>query len=105
MKGRRVFVSGGAGVIGLELVPKLVERGAEVLVGDLKPRPQGFAAEVRYRQGDLNTLTQADAVARNHAILERMEAALEKSDWLVDDRYSLADITSNRGALVKLLSR
>jgi nucleoside-diphosphate-sugar epimerase len=36
MKNKKVFVSGGAGVIGRELIPKLVKMGAIVLVGDLK---------------------------------------------------------------------
>ena len=34
----------------------------------------------------------ADVVRRNHAILARMEATLQESDWLVGDRYGLADI-------------
>lgn len=57
MNGKRVFVTGGAGVIGLELVPKLVARGARVIVGDLKPRPGAFGQDVIYHQGDLNELT------------------------------------------------
>jgi carbamoyl-phosphate synthase large subunit len=57
MKDKRIFVSGGAGVIGLEMIPLLLERGATVFVGDLKPRPTSFPMEVRYRQGDLNRLT------------------------------------------------
>jgi len=40
MKAERLFVSGGAGVIGLEMIPRLVARGATVLVGDLKQRPE-----------------------------------------------------------------
>ena len=38
----RVFISGGAGVIGLELVPRLLEAGADVLVEDLKSKPREF---------------------------------------------------------------
>ena len=53
----RVFVSGGSGVIGMELIPKLCALGAQVLVGDLKPRPKSFSKDVQYRQGDLNTMT------------------------------------------------
>jgi carbamoyl-phosphate synthase large subunit len=56
----RVFVSGGAGAIGRELVAALEARGTTVLVGDLKPRPLEFGPAVRYRRGDLNTLTQAE---------------------------------------------
>ncbi|HEX2825377.1 MAG TPA: NAD-dependent epimerase/dehydratase family protein [Burkholderiales bacterium] len=60
MKLNRVFVSGGAGVIGLEIVPRLVARGAAVLVGDLKPRPAAFGSEIVYRQGDLNHMTPGE---------------------------------------------
>lgn len=40
---RRVFVTGGAGTIGLELAPRLVKLRATVLVGDLKPTPERLA--------------------------------------------------------------
>jgi carbamoyl-phosphate synthase large subunit len=46
MKNKRVFVSGGAGVIGQQIVPKLIALGAIVYVGDLKPRPAGFPGQV-----------------------------------------------------------
>ena len=57
MKNKRVFVSGGAGVIGRELVRKLVRQGNTVMVGDLMPSPEDFPSEVIYRQGDLNYIT------------------------------------------------
>jgi len=57
MRGRRVFVSGGAGVIGDALVRRLHEAGATVLVGDLQPRPRHWPREILYRQGDLNFAT------------------------------------------------
>lgn len=60
MRGKRVFVSGGAGVIGLEMVPRLVALGATVVVGDLKPRPDSFPSSVVYRQGDLNQMTKSE---------------------------------------------
>ena len=53
-----VFVSGGAGVIGQQLVPLLLENQYRVIVGDLKPKPRNFIKEVVYLQGDLNELTQ-----------------------------------------------
>lgn len=58
--GRRVFVSGGAGVIGRELVSLLHQQGARILVGDLEPRPEGFPSAVAYRRGDLNHITPAE---------------------------------------------
>ena len=33
---RKIFISGGAGVIGTELVKRLDKRGADLFVGDLK---------------------------------------------------------------------
>ncbi|MDA4848646.1 NAD-dependent epimerase/dehydratase family protein [Hoeflea poritis] len=79
MKGRRVFVSGGAGVIGLEMVAQLVDRGAEVLVGDLKPRPSQFPPQVRYRQGDLNGMGREELGAFGPDIFIHLAATFERS--------------------------
>jgi carbamoyl-phosphate synthase large subunit len=59
-EGKRVFVSGGNGVIGNALVEKLHRLGATILVGDLKPRPLDWPKEIRYRQGDLNYISGAE---------------------------------------------
>lgn len=53
-----VFVSGGAGVIGRELVSRLVAQGHTILVADLKDRPEEFPASVKYMQGDLNEFSR-----------------------------------------------
>lgn len=79
MKDKRVFVTGGAGVIGVELVPMLVARGAKVLVGDLKPRPASFAPNVSYRKGDLNSLTAAELAAFAPDCLIHLAATFERS--------------------------
>ena len=79
MKGLRVFVTGGAGVIGMELVPRLVDIGADVLVGDLKPQPDVFRGSLRYRQGDLNELTAAELQAFDPEILIHLAATFERS--------------------------
>ena len=42
MKNKRVFISGGAGVIGVELVKLLNDKGAIIFVGDLQDRPEDF---------------------------------------------------------------
>ena len=54
-KDRRVLVTGGAGVIGQELVQKLVSAGAYVTCMDIKPSPPSFPESVEYIQGDLST--------------------------------------------------
>ena len=58
LEGRRVFVSGGNGVIGNALVDRLYHQGAIIFVGDRKPRPLHWPKEILYRQGDLNYITK-----------------------------------------------
>jgi carbamoyl-phosphate synthase large subunit len=79
MNDERVFVSGGAGVIGRELVPRLLARGAKVMVGDLKPRPPEFGESVRYRQGDLNSLTRAELEGFAPTVFIHLAATFERS--------------------------
>ncbi len=79
MMGKNVFVSGGAGVIGLEMIPKLTARGASVLVGDLKERPKGFAPSVRYLQGDLNLMDPGVLEAFAPDIFIHLAATFERS--------------------------
>lgn len=76
----RVFVSGGAGVIGREMIPKLVARGATVMVGDLKSRPGDFPSGVQYRQGDLNTLSEAELAAFAPDCFIHLAATFERSE-------------------------
>jgi carbamoyl-phosphate synthase large subunit len=52
----RVVVTGGAGVIGRELLESLVADGASVTCCDLKPRPGWLPDDVAYLQGDANEL-------------------------------------------------
>lgn len=79
MKGKRCFISGGAGVIGLEMVPRLVARGATVLVGDIKPRPATFGTEVNYWQGDLNEMTSKEIEAFAPEVFIHLAATFERS--------------------------
>jgi len=77
--GKRIFVSGGAGVIGSELIPMLHNSGADVLVGDLKPRPSFWPSSVRYRQGDLNKMTPQEVCAFCPEVFIHLAATFERS--------------------------
>jgi carbamoyl-phosphate synthase large subunit len=76
---RPVLISGGAGVIGTALVERLQAAGARIWVGDLKPRPQGWDAAIRYRRGDLNTLTGAELDAFAPEIVFHLAATFERT--------------------------
>jgi carbamoyl-phosphate synthase large subunit len=77
---KRIFVTGGAGVIGLELVPRLIARGFIVMVGDIKPRPTSFSNNVIYRQGDLNNMKESELHAFNPDIIIHLAATFERSE-------------------------
>ena len=78
---KRIFISGGAGVIGQEMVRRLATLPAdiEVLVGDIKPRPADFPARFRYRQGDLNFLTEQEIGAFAPDLFIHLAATFERS--------------------------
>jgi carbamoyl-phosphate synthase large subunit len=77
---KRVFVSGGAGVIGHVLVSKLLAQGLTVFVGDLKPCPSDWQNGVYYRQGDLNTLTAAEIEHFQPDTFFHLAATFERSE-------------------------
>ncbi|MDB5235817.1 MAG: epimerase [Hymenobacter sp.] len=78
---KRLFISGGAGVIGQEMVRRLalLPEDIQVLVGDTKPRPTDFPARFQYRQGDLNFLTQQEIAAFAPDLFIHLAATFERS--------------------------
>jgi carbamoyl-phosphate synthase large subunit len=78
-KNKKIFVSGGAGVIGNELCPLLVEMGAIVMVGDLKPKPLNWSPEIVYRQGDLNYIKKAELEIFGPEVFIHLAATFERS--------------------------
>ena len=75
---KKVFVSGGAGVIGTYLVEQLIQEGADIFVGDLKPKPEKWN-NIHYRQGDLNTITPEELLAFNPEVFFHLAATFERS--------------------------
>jgi carbamoyl-phosphate synthase large subunit len=79
LEGKRVFVSGGNGVIGNALVDRLYLQGAVILVGDLKPRPAHWSQKILYRQGDLNYITRSELDTFEPEYFFHLAATFERS--------------------------
>lgn len=77
---KRVFVTGGAGVIGRQLIPILEQAGHEIYVGDLLPRPSEFSKKIHYLQGDLNHLSVVDFVQLRIDIVIHLAATFERTE-------------------------
>ena len=89
-----VLVTGGAGVIGRELIASLTEQGARVLCADLKPRPDWLDSRVEYEEGDANELTpdRVQEFAPTHVF--HLAATFERTEetegfWEENDRHNV----------------
>lgn len=79
LEDKRVFISGGAGVIGAALVAKLHRLGARMFVGDLKPRPENWPGDILYRQGDLNYISTEEIDNFDPEYFFHLAATFERS--------------------------
>ncbi|MCX7955042.1 MAG: ATP-grasp domain-containing protein [Bacteroidales bacterium] len=79
LKNKRIFISGGNGVIGNELVRKLYKEGAIIFVGDLKPRPLHWPSDILYRQGDLNYIAPEELKRFKPNIFFHLAATFERT--------------------------
>lgn len=76
---KRIFISGGAGVIGTALVEKLLLSQSEIYVGDLKPCPNSWKGRLCYRMGDLNTIDPLELLEFNPNLVIHLAATFERS--------------------------
>jgi carbamoyl-phosphate synthase large subunit len=102
---KRVFISGGAGVIGNALTHKLHAQGAHLLVGDLKPHPHNFPRDVRYRLGDLNYLTQEEISDFDPELFIHLAATFERStetsEFWSENFHHNVNLSYHLGSLLK----
>ena len=80
LKNKRIFISGGAGIIGKELVKLLLDLNVKIFVGDLKKRPKEFTDEIIYRRGDLNKLKESDLKRFKPDIIFHLAASYERTE-------------------------
>lgn len=77
---KRVFISGGNGVIGRAMVNALINQGAVLFVGDLKPQPKEWHGKLHYRQGDLNSIQSWEVDAFQPEYFIHLAATFERAD-------------------------
>jgi carbamoyl-phosphate synthase large subunit len=79
IKNRNIFVSGGSGIIGKELVGRLISLGANILVGDLKKCPTKFSGKIKYIKKDLNYLKISEIKSFRPEIFIHLAATYERT--------------------------
>ena len=93
-EGTAALVTGGAGVIGRELIESLVAQGARVMCADLKPRPEWMDAGVEYVEGDANELTVERVQEFGPTHVFHLAATFERTEetegfWEENDRHNV----------------
>jgi len=81
---KRIFISGAAGVIGSEMVDILLEQGACLLVGDLKPCPEKWYNKLNYYHGDLNNISYQEIDVFKPEYFIHLAATFERSSETYD---------------------
>jgi len=62
-----ILLTGGAGFVGLNVAEQLINRGAEVLIFDLRPPPAAFSKAL-FIQGDVTDLASLEKTFQEHEI-------------------------------------
>jgi len=79
-KGKEVMVTGGAGVIGIQVVKKLTERGAIVKCIDVSPKPKQIPEEVDYHRKDLSEISLRELSDLNPNAIFHLAATFERTE-------------------------
>ncbi|MDY6894122.1 MAG: NAD-dependent epimerase/dehydratase family protein [Thermotogota bacterium] len=79
-KDKRVLVTGGAGVIGEELIIKLVESGAHILCLDICSKPKEIPNCVEYYKTDISEMEHGSIIEFNPEIIFHLAATFERTE-------------------------
>lgn len=80
LKNKRIIVTGGAGVIGRELIKKLLKKEAIIRCFDIAPQPKFFLGKVEYCQRDLTILNPIEFTTFNPDIIFHLAATFERTE-------------------------
>jgi len=79
-KNKKILVTGGAGVIGKELVNKMIELGANILCLDIVPKPKELSNMVEYRRVDLSNVKSELIKEFNPEVIFHLAATFERTE-------------------------
>ncbi|MBU1083723.1 MAG: NAD-dependent epimerase/dehydratase family protein [Candidatus Omnitrophota bacterium] len=79
LENKNVLVTGGAGVIGRELISRLVSSGANVLCVDREPKPEDMSGRVRYRKADISEMDMSPIEEFDPEIIFHLAASFERT--------------------------
>lgn len=80
LKNKKIIVTGGAGVIGKELIHRLVDAGAIVRCIDIAPQPKEFEdLDIEYSQRDLSYANTIDFIKFDPEIIFHLAAVFERT--------------------------
>lgn len=79
-KNKRVIVTGGAGVIGKELIKQLELLGSHILCLDITQKPNEISNAVEYTQIDLSNLEPESITSFEPHIIFHLAATFERTD-------------------------
>lgn len=80
LKNKRIIVTGGAGVIGRELIDRLDLLDSHILCLDIKPKPNDLSSTVEYKQIDLSEMIPESITNFDPHIIFHLAATFERSD-------------------------
>ena len=103
---KKIFISGGAGVIGRSLVQLLLKNKYNIYVADLKDQPEEFKGKVYYRKGDLNFLTTNEIESFKPDVFVHLAAVFERTKethGFYDNNFQNNTLLSNH--LLKIFSK
>ena len=98
-KNKKVLVTGGAGVMGRELIDRLEDLKAQILCIDRKPRPDRMPSSVQYCRADISEMDLNVIVEFNPGIIFHLAASFERTEetsefWEINFRDNI--IVSHR---------
>lgn len=79
-RNKKIIVTGGAGVIGKELIKKLIEKRAKIRCFDIASEPHEFSSKIEYYQKDLCALNPIEFISFEPEMIFHLAAAFERTE-------------------------